>query len=96
MTVLVGLFKKEKDNRLEDGYMKISVFQNYKMLWNIFKLPNIRMLALALITAKVNKILIILIFRYNKYYNYPELPDKFEFYVYNSSIQFYGSLYQYW
>lgn len=53
-TLLVGIFKKEKENQLENGYIKINVFQNYKLLWNIFKLPHIRVLAIALLTTKVN------------------------------------------
>lgn len=54
ITTFVGIFKKEKDNnRLEDGHVKINVLQNYKLLWDVFKLPSIRVLALALLTMKV-------------------------------------------
>ncbi|VVC28218.1 Major facilitator superfamily domain,Acetyl-coenzyme A transporter 1 [Cinara cedri] len=54
ITILVGIFKKENDNVLqENDHVKISVCQNYKILWNILKLPHIRILALALFTAKI-------------------------------------------
>lgn len=53
VTILLAIFKKEKDNRLEDGYVKINVFQNYKLLWDILKLPHIQILAIALLTARV-------------------------------------------
>jgi len=53
LTLFIGLFKKEKYTK-EDGHEKISVFQNYKLLWEILKLPRIRVLALALLTIKVN------------------------------------------
>lgn len=42
------------DYTLEDGHVKISVFKSYKLLWKILKLPNIRVLAIALLTMKVN------------------------------------------
>lgn len=54
ITSIVAIFKKEKDSRLEDGYVNINVFQNYKLLWDILKLPRIRVLALALLTTRVN------------------------------------------
>lgn len=53
-TILLGIFKKEKDNRLDEGFIKINVIENYKLLWNIIKLPRIKVLALALLTMKVN------------------------------------------
>lgn len=53
VTILLAIFKKEKDNRLEDGYVKINVFQNYKLLWDILKLPHIQILAIALLTARI-------------------------------------------
>lgn len=67
VTVFIGLFKNEK-YKLEDGHKKIGVFQNYKLLWDILKIPRVRVLAVALLTIKVNnnnKAYIILI---NKYY----------------------------
>lgn len=52
VTVFIGLFKNEK-HILEDGHKKISVFQNYKLLWDIFELPRVRILAVALLTIKI-------------------------------------------
>lgn len=60
ITTLIGIFKREKDNRLEEGHVKINVLQSYQLLWKIFKLPNVRVLAIALLTMKVNIALIIL------------------------------------
>lgn len=54
VTTLVGVFKKENDCTLDDDHVKLTVFQNYLLLWDIFKIPSIRLLMLALITAKVN------------------------------------------
>lgn len=53
ITTLVGLFKKEKDNTFDDDREKIDVVQNYILLWDILKLPSIRILAIILITSKV-------------------------------------------
>jgi len=54
ITTLVGVFKKEKDNAyFDDDHDKINVFQNYPLLWDILKLPSIRILAVILITSKV-------------------------------------------
>ncbi|XP_060878936.1 acetyl-coenzyme A transporter 1-like [Metopolophium dirhodum] len=52
VTVFIGLFKNEK-HKLEDGHKKISVFQNYKLLWDILKLPRVRVLTIALLTIKM-------------------------------------------
>ncbi|KAL5240883.1 hypothetical protein ACI65C_008293 [Semiaphis heraclei] len=52
ITTLVGLFKKEKDNTFDDDREKIDVVQNYILLWDILKLPSIRILAIILITSK--------------------------------------------
>jgi len=56
ITILIGIFKKEKCDSLELDHKKISVIQNYKLLWNILKKPEIKLLAIALLTAKVNSI----------------------------------------
>lgn len=58
ITTCVGIFKREKDiNRLDNGHVKINVIQNYKLLWDILKLPSIRILVLALLTMKVKYII---------------------------------------
>lgn len=53
ITTFIGIFKREKDETLEDGHVKINVFKSYKLLWKILKLPNIRVLAIALLTMKI-------------------------------------------
>ncbi|XP_060865229.1 acetyl-coenzyme A transporter 1-like [Metopolophium dirhodum] len=53
ITTFIGIFKREMDNRLEEGHVQINVFKSYKLLWRIFKLPNIRVLAVALLTMKI-------------------------------------------
>lgn len=53
MTLLIGLFKKEKDHKLEHGYEVKNVCQSYELLCKIFKLRRIRVLAIILFTAKV-------------------------------------------
>lgn len=51
---MIALFKKEKDNTQEDGYVKLNISKTYSLLWDIMKLPSIRILAIALLTARVN------------------------------------------
>ncbi|XP_025208442.1 acetyl-coenzyme A transporter 1-like isoform X1 [Melanaphis sacchari] len=53
ITSLIAIFKKEKDNRLEDDHVKLNIVQNYSLLWDILKLPNIQLLAISLLTAKI-------------------------------------------
>jgi len=55
LTTLIGIFKKEKDNNMyfEDNHEKIKVVQNYLLLWDILKLPSVRILAILLLTSKV-------------------------------------------
>lgn len=53
ITTLIAVFKKENDCGGEPD-IKIDILQNYKLLWRIFKLPNVRVLAVALLTMKVN------------------------------------------
>ncbi|KAF0753279.1 acetyl-coenzyme A transporter 1-like, partial [Aphis craccivora] len=52
ITIVIGIFKKEECNSLELDQKRISVFQNYKLLWNILKKPEIKLLAIALLTAR--------------------------------------------
>lgn len=52
-TTLIAIFKKEKDMTLEDDHIKLSVIQNYKLLWQILCLPCIRVLAVALFFSRV-------------------------------------------
>ncbi|XP_026804625.1 acetyl-coenzyme A transporter 1-like [Rhopalosiphum maidis] len=53
ISILIGIFKKEKHNRLEDNYMKFNIIQYYTVVWDILKLPNIRVLASALMTVEI-------------------------------------------
>ncbi|XP_060850764.1 acetyl-coenzyme A transporter 1-like isoform X2 [Rhopalosiphum padi] len=53
ISILIGIFKKEKYNRLEDIYMKLNIIQYYTVVWEILKLPSIRVLASALITVEI-------------------------------------------
>jgi len=53
ITTMIAIFKKEKDNTSDDDHEKIKVVQNYILLWDILKLPSIRILAIILITSKV-------------------------------------------
>ncbi|XP_060878681.1 acetyl-coenzyme A transporter 1-like [Metopolophium dirhodum] len=53
ITTLIAIFKKEKDNRLEDDHVKLNIVQNYSLLWDILKLPSIQILALTLLTARI-------------------------------------------
>ncbi|XP_016657601.1 acetyl-coenzyme A transporter 1-like isoform X2 [Acyrthosiphon pisum] len=53
ITTLIAIFKNEKDNKLEEDHVKLSIVQNYSLLWDILKLPSIQILALTLLTAKI-------------------------------------------
>lgn len=57
ITTLIGIFKKEKNCLLEDDHVKLNTFQNYLLIWDIFKLPSIRVFAVVLLTAQVNVII---------------------------------------
>ncbi|CAH1724867.1 unnamed protein product [Aphis gossypii] len=53
VATLIAIFKKEKDVRSEDNHSQPRVTNSYKLLWDIVKLPNIRVLLIALLTMKV-------------------------------------------
>jgi PAT family acetyl-CoA transporter-like MFS transporter 1 len=53
LTMSIAIFKKEKDSTLDDDYLEVNIVQNYLLLWNIFKLRNVQILAAALLTVKV-------------------------------------------
>ncbi|XP_025406915.1 acetyl-coenzyme A transporter 1-like isoform X2 [Sipha flava] len=52
VTILVGIFKKEKDCTLEDDHVTLNISQNYLLLRDIFKLRSIQILGIALLTVK--------------------------------------------
>lgn len=54
ITTLIAIFKSEKDCSLEDDHVELDTFQNYRLLWDICKLPSIQIFAMALLTVKVN------------------------------------------
>jgi len=54
ITTLIAIFKNEKDCSLEDDHVKLDIFQNYRLLWDVCKLPSIQIFAIALFTVKVN------------------------------------------
>jgi len=54
ITTMIAIFKTEKDNTQEDGYVKLNISKTYSLLWDIIKLPSIRILAVALLTARVS------------------------------------------
>lgn len=58
VTTLIAIFKKEKDSSLEDDHVRLNVIQNYSLLWDIMKLPNIQLLAIALLTSRVSTTII--------------------------------------
>ncbi|XP_026811484.1 acetyl-coenzyme A transporter 1-like isoform X2 [Rhopalosiphum maidis] len=53
ISILIGIFKKEKCNRLEDNHMKLNIIQYYIILWKVLKLPSIRVLSIALLTEEI-------------------------------------------
>jgi PAT family acetyl-CoA transporter-like MFS transporter 1 len=56
LTIFIAIFKKEKDNTLDDDFMELNIIQSYSLLWNVLKIRNVKILAIALLTVKVNKI----------------------------------------
>lgn len=54
LTTLIGIFKKEKDERSNNDHVKINFLQNYKLLWDILKLPSMRSFVLIILTSTVN------------------------------------------
>ncbi|XP_025194188.1 acetyl-coenzyme A transporter 1-like isoform X2 [Melanaphis sacchari] len=44
---------EQKDCSLEDDHIKLNTFQNYRLLWDICKLPSIQIFAIALLTVRV-------------------------------------------
>ncbi|XP_060833849.1 acetyl-coenzyme A transporter 1-like isoform X2 [Rhopalosiphum padi] len=53
ITIFIAIFKNEKDARLEDDHIKLNTFQNYRLLWDILKLPNFKILSIALLTSVI-------------------------------------------
>ncbi|XP_060852728.1 acetyl-coenzyme A transporter 1-like [Rhopalosiphum padi] len=53
ITTLILIFKKEKEYRSEENYIKLNVIQSYLLIWDILKKPSIRVLMTALLTAEI-------------------------------------------
>lgn len=53
-TSFIAIFKNEKENRLEENHIKLNIYQNYILLWDILNLPSVKILSIALVTAMVS------------------------------------------
>uniref|UniRef100_A0A2S2QEU1 Acetyl-coenzyme A transporter 1 n=1 Tax=Sipha flava TaxID=143950 RepID=A0A2S2QEU1_9HEMI len=53
LTIFIAIFKKEKDNTLDDDFMELNIIQSYSLLWNVLKIRNVKILAIALLTVKI-------------------------------------------
>lgn len=53
LTTLVAIFKSEKNCLTEPNAFGLSIIKTYKSLLNIMKLPNIKKLAIILLTIRV-------------------------------------------
>lgn len=53
-TTLVAIFKHEKNESAEHDSLDLNLFQTYKLLGDIIRLPCVKTLSIVLLTAKVN------------------------------------------
>lgn len=53
ITTLVAIFKSETNDTTEPDAIGLSIIKTYKSLFSIMKLPNIKKLAIILLTIKV-------------------------------------------
>lgn len=53
-TTLVAIFKHEKLQSAKENSHDLNLYQTYKLLGDIMKLPSIKSLSIILLTAKVN------------------------------------------
>ncbi|XP_050058688.1 acetyl-coenzyme A transporter 1-like isoform X2 [Aphis gossypii] len=53
ISTLIAIFKKEKDNRLENNYVQLNIIQNYLLVLDILKTPSIWVLSIALLTTEI-------------------------------------------
>lgn len=53
-TTLVAIFKHEKDQSAQQDSLDLNLYQTYKLLGDIIKLPSVKSLAIILLTTKVN------------------------------------------
>lgn len=59
-TTLVAIFKHEKDQSAQQDSHDLNLYQTYKLLGDIMKLPSVKSLAIILLTTKVTLKTIIL------------------------------------
>lgn len=52
-TTLVAIFKHEKDQSAQQDSHDLNLYQTYKLLGDIMKLPSVKSLAIILLTTKV-------------------------------------------
>lgn len=53
-TTLVAIFKHEKDDSAQQKNHDLNLYQTYRLLIDIMKLPCVKHLSIVLLTAKVN------------------------------------------
>lgn len=52
-TTLVAIFKHEKDQLAQQDSLDLNLYQTYRLLGNIMKLPCVKTLSIILLTSKV-------------------------------------------
>lgn len=55
-TSLVAIFKHEKKQSSQEDGLDLNLYQTYRLLGDIMKLPTVKSLSIILLTAKVNLI----------------------------------------
>lgn len=53
-TTLVAIFKHEKNDSDHPDSLDLNLYQTYRLLGDIMKLPSVKSLSIVLLTAKVN------------------------------------------
>lgn len=52
-TTLIAIFKHEKDQSNQPDNLDLNLYQTYRLLGDIMKLPSVKSLSVVLLTAKV-------------------------------------------
>lgn len=52
-TTLVAIFKHEKNESSQQDSHDLNIYQTYRLLGDIMKLPSVKTLSIVLLTAKV-------------------------------------------
>lgn len=53
ITTLIAIAKKETDNGSNDDNSNINIFQSFAVIWDILKIPHMKILVIAVLTATV-------------------------------------------